>query len=85
MELEIDMLKLQLKAYKDKCDRLLAEFESIDKKADEAETHEPNVLIDSLIGPVIPKPEYDKMRLHFAKSRAALTAQLEFFKKRSND
>jgi len=83
-ELQIDTLKLQLQAYKDKCGRLLAELESIDAQADKEEQYEPFVLIDSLVGEVVGKPAYDKMRLTYAKSRAALQAQLEHFKKQSN-
>jgi len=83
-EMQIDALKLQVQAYKDKCDRLLNELVAIDKKADDAEVYDPSVIMDSLVGPVIAKQSYDKMRLEFAKSRAALRVQLEHFKKGKN-
>ena len=76
-ELQLDMLKLELKGYKAKCERLIVEIDSIDRAADDAEIHDPSVHVDPVLGKIVTKSAYDKMRLALAKARAGLQARVD--------
>jgi hypothetical protein len=77
MENEIEILKTQNKALVEKVQRLMREIEEADKRAESMEFEKPYVLMDSLVGAVVPLVEYNKLQLASAKARTFLQTKVD--------
>jgi hypothetical protein len=76
-ERQIKLLSVQNDALNLKVKRLMAEFEHIDKEADELESTEPQVFDAPIIGDVVRLRDYQRLQLASAKARAMLQVKIE--------
>jgi len=80
--MENENLQLENKVLTEKLERLMQEVEATNKIVEELEHEKPYVLIDSLVGPVVPLIEYNKLQLASAKARTFLQVKVNTYKER---
>ena len=76
-ERQIEILKIHNEALNLKVKRLFAEFDLIDKEADELECKDPDFFNTDQIGQVVRLRDYQRLQIASAKARAMLQVKLE--------
>ena len=81
-DLILPELEDQLDKYRTMVMNLEEEIRSIESQAQELEDKKPMILVDSLVGEVVPIMDYMRLQLASAKARVMLQTKVEMLEKR---
>jgi hypothetical protein len=81
-DLILPELEDQLDKYRTMVMNLEEEIRSIESQAQELEDKKPMILVDSLVGEVVPIMDYMRLQLASAKSRVMLQTKVEMLERR---
>ena len=81
-DLILPELEDQLDKYRTMVRELEEEIRSIETRAQELEDKKPMILIDSLVGEVVPIMDYVRLQLASAKARVTLQTKIEMLERR---
>ena len=81
-DLILPELEDQLDKYRAMVTELEEEIRSIDTQADELEQTNPIIIVDSMLGELVPIIEYRKLQLASAKARVTLQTKVEMLERR---
>ena len=81
-DLILPELEDQLDKYRTMVMNLEEEIRSIESQAQELEDKKPMILVDSLVGEVVPIMDYMRLQLASAKARVMLQTKVEMLERR---
>ena len=81
-DLILPELEAQVDKYRAIATRLEEEIHSIETRAQELEEKKPMILVDSLVGEVVPIMDYVRLQLASAKARVMLQTKIEMLERR---
>lgn len=81
-DLILPELEDQLEKYRAMVTELEEKIRSIDTQADELEQTNPIIIVDSMLGELVPIMEYRKLQLASAKARVTLQTKVEMLERR---
>jgi hypothetical protein len=81
-DLILPELEDQLDKYRTMVMNLEEEIRSIESQAQELEDKKPMILVDSLVGEVVPIMDYMRLQLASAKARVVLQTKVEMLEKK---